>query len=281
MQAVTGRGVRVMLVAAAGAAAVLPLPTATVQRWYSERVYGMVQPLLTSLSNRAPFALFDVLMGVVAAAWLLNAARDLWAPGRRGRGTLRIGIRTIVWAAALYLVFLALWGLNYRRPRLRDTLAYDRSAVTPAAALGAGQAAVAQLNALYDAAHAESPAALRAVDADLSVGFARAIRDAGVAREVVPARPKRTWLDWYFRAAGVDGMTDPFFLETLVADGVLPIERPFVVAHEWSHLAGIADEGEANFAGWMACLRGSPADAYSGWLFLYGELTRAVGGRDR
>jgi hypothetical protein len=42
-------------------------------------------------------------------------------------------------------------------------------------------------------------------------------------------------------------MTDPFFLETLVASDVLPFERPFLVAHEWSHLAGIADEGEANF----------------------------------
>ena len=71
-------------------------------------------------------------------------------------------------------------------------------------------------------------------------------------------------------------MTDPFFLETLIAGGVLPFERPFVVAHEWSHLAGIADEGEANFTAWLACLRGSPPDAYSGWLFLYGELARAV-----
>jgi hypothetical protein len=153
--------------------------------------------------------------------------------------------------------------------------------VTPAAALAAGQQAVAQLNRLYDAAHADAPAPRRTIDPTLSAGFARAIADAGAARAVVPARPKRTWLNPYFRAAGVDGMTDPFFLETLVADGVLPFERPFVVAHEWSHLAGIADEGEANFAGWMACLRGSPAHAYSGWLFLYGELARSVGARDR
>ena len=70
-------------------------------------------------------------------------------------------------------------------------------------------------------------------------------------------------------------------LETLVADDLLPFERPFVIAHEWSHLAGIADEGEANFVGWLACLRGSPADQYSGWLFLFGELMRAVGRSDR
>ena len=100
-------------------------------------------------------------------------------------------------------------------------------------------------------------------------------------RDVVPAQPKHTLLDWYFRRAGVDGMTDPFFLETLVARGILPFERAFVVAHEWSHLAGIADEGEANFTAWLACVSGSDANAYSGWLFLYGELARAVPASDR
>ena len=67
-------------------------------------------------------------------------------------------------------------------------------------------------------------------------------------------------------------MTDPYFLETLVACDLLPFERPFVVAHEWSHLAGIADEGDANFVGWLTCLRGSASHQYSGWLFLYGEV---------
>ena len=272
---------RASVVVVAMAAALLPLPPAAVQRWYAGPVYGTVQPLLTSASNLVPFALLDVLIACVAAAWLLFAVRDLATPPPRRLGALRIVIRTIVWSAAFYLLFLATWGLNYRRPRLRDTLPYDASSVTPAAALAAGQFAVAQLNALHDAAHAASQPAAGEIDAVLAAAFARASGDAGITRAVVPGRPKRTWLDAYFRAAGVDGMTDPFFLETLVASSVLPIERPFVVAHEWSHLAAIADEGEANFAGWLACMRGSPAHAYSGWLFLYAELSRAVNGRDR
>ena len=76
-------------------------------------------------------------------------------------------------------------------------------------------------------------------------------------------------------------MTDPYFLETLVARGLLPFERPFVVAHEWSHLAGYADESEANFVGWLTCLRGPAPDQYSGWLFMFGELMRAVPRADR
>jgi hypothetical protein len=97
----------------------------------------------------------------------------------------------------------------------------------------------------------------------------------------VVGRPKRTLLDWYLRRAGVDGMTDPFFLETLVATDVLPFERPYVTAHEWTHLAGIAHEGEANFFAWLACMRGPVSAQYSGWLATYGELARAVSPRDR
>ena len=49
---------------------------------------------------------------------------------------------------------------------------------------------------------------------------------------------------------------------------------------EWSHLAGIADEGEANYAGWLTCLRGSPLHQYSAWLFLYGEVINGLPPRD-
>jgi hypothetical protein len=132
-----------------------------------------------------------------------------------------------------------------------------------------------------EAAQATGWPAADEVDANLADGFGRALRETGIQRDVVPAQPKHTMLDWYFRRAGVDGMTDPFFLETLVARGILPFERAFVVAHEWSHLAGIADEGDANFTAWLACARGSAPNAYSGWLFLYDKLAHLVSARER
>jgi uncharacterized protein DUF3810 len=276
-----GRWPATALVLCAAVAAVLPLPPTLVERWYTARVYGTLQPVLTSISNLAPFALLDLFLGAIAAAWLTLAARDLRRASSRMRAVWPIAVRTLIWSSALYLLFLALWGLNYRRPRLRDVLPYDAAAVTADAAVAAGRLAVDRLNTLYDPAHAAGWPAAGAVDASLERDFARTVREAGIRREVVPGRPKRTVLDWYFRRAGVDGMTDPFFLETLVAGSVLPFERAFVVAHEWSHLAGITDEGEANFTAWLSCARGAPAAAYSGWLFLYGELAGAVGGTDR
>ena len=53
-------------------------------------------------------------------------------------------------------------------------------------------------------------------------------------------------------------MTDTV-VSSATREVVIGFERPFVIAHEWSHLGGLADEGEANLAGWLACLHGTPA----------------------
>jgi hypothetical protein len=270
------------LVLFAAAAALAPLPPALVERAYSTSLYLRLQRVVTSTSNLAPFALFDALLIVTLAAWLIAVGVDLVR--HRGAWMLivaRLLLRTIVWSAAFYLVFLLVWGLNYRRVRLADKLRFDPHAISSDAAMSLATATVGQLNALHDRAHEMNWPGLAAVDPSLAASLDRTERELGAAATAVVGRPKLTLLDAYFRRAGVEGMTDPYFLETMVQSDVLPFERSFIVAHEWAHLAGYADESEANFVGWLTCLRASTPDRYSGWLFLYGELARAVRPRDR
>jgi hypothetical protein len=271
---------RVLLVAAAFVGAFTPLPPGFVERVYSTGVYAVLQPLVTSASNMAPFALLDVLMLAAIVAWLILGLRDA-ACASWWRALARVAERSLVWSAAVYLLFLAAWGLNYRRVRLADRLPFDGGAVNERAAARLASIAVGRVNVLYATAHEDGWLTPHAIDPALAGAFERAMGELGLPRAFVVARPKFTFLDPYFTRAGVSGMTDPLLLETLVATDVLPFERPLVVAHEWSHLAGLADEGEANFAGWLTCVRGSTADQYSGWLFLYGELARALPARAR
>jgi len=272
---------RPALVAAAACAALVPVPAAIVEGLYSTRLYPGIQPLLTSLSNLAPFALFDGLVVVAALSWMILAARDVKSIKGRLRALVVILWRGIVWSAALYLVFLLTWGLNYRRVRLVDALALDPARITAPAVKEAALATAGRLNALHDRGHAAGWPEAHAIDWQLAWALEHALADTGRPQTVVPGRPKGTIFDWYFRRAAVDGMTDPYFLEILVSSDLLPFERPFVLAHEWSHLAGVADEGEANFVGWLACLRGSPAAQYSGWLFMFSELARVSSSADR
>lgn len=267
------------LVAAAVTLALVPIPAGLVERYYSTTVYPAVQRLVTPLSNLLPFALFDVAIGV-AVVWLVIVfVRDMTRWRRAGvwRGLAVLARRVATLAAVLYLVFLFAWGLNYRRMPLVDKVLFDPSTANPARARDLALSAVQELNRLHDLGHADLAVGGALVQA-LETGFARTVRELGVVGTVPTARPKRSLIDPYFLAAGVDGMTDPYFLETLVSSGLLPVERPFVIAHEWSHLAGFADEGEANFVGWLAALRGGPAAQYSAWLFLYGQV---VGSLDR
>jgi hypothetical protein len=244
-------------------------------------VYPPLQRVVTSASNAFPFALLDVLVVALPVAWTAAAVRAVRRSPHRLHTVARWMLLTLAGAAAMYLLFLAMWGLNYRRVPLERKLPFDARAVTVASAREAAQSAVSRLNALSAEAHAGTQDVGRAVDPQLAQAFARAMRELGTTGETVPARPKHSLLDLYFRPAGVSGMTDPFFLETLVESDLLPVERPFVVAHEWSHLAGFADEGEANFGGWLTCARGDAAAQYSGWLFLFGELANAVSRDDR
>jgi len=273
---------RAALVLTALAAALVPTPERLVEELYSMGAYLVLQTRMTAVSNLVPFALIDVLLVVVAGGWIVAAARDLMRGNRDGwlLAAGNIAIRTMVGASALYLGFLLLWGLNYRRVPLAEKLEFNANRASPDAARLLLEQAVGWVNVLYESAHSPVDAS-RPEPARLADAFARAQRDLGAARIARPGRPKHTMLELYFRRAAVDGMTDPYFLETLVADELLPFERPFVVAHEWSHLAGYADEGEANFVGWLTCLRGTRAEQYSGWLFLYGEVLHVVGSVDR
>ena len=98
----------------------------------------------------------------------------------------------------------------------------------------------------------------------LAPAFTKAQRDLGATHIATPGQPKRSLLSLYFRWATVDGMIDPFGLEVLVNPDLVPIERPFVVAHEWGHLAGWARESEASLVGWTTCMEGDETAQYSG-----------------
>jgi uncharacterized protein DUF3810 len=270
---------RIGVVVGAAIAALTPVPPALVDRFYSAGVYPPLQRILTAASNSTPIPVLDILIVLAGAGFVALAWRDARAPAGLARAFVRLLVRGVVVGSVTYLVFMCAWGFNYRRVPIIEALPFETGRVSADAAQRAAATAVERVNALHDAAHAAGWPSADAIDERLADGLRRAVRELERGASIVPARPKKTLLDWYFRRAGVDGMTDPIFLETLIATDVLPFERPFVVAHEWSHLAGFADEGDANFVGWLACLRSSPSAQYSGWLFLYSQIAQSIGGR--
>lgn len=272
-----------VVVVAAAVAALLRLPSSWVESRYSRSIYPVLQRHLTSWSNRVPFAVSDLLLlaalGVVA--WELfrltcDRAREGWmGPARR------LAAKTTVAAAVVYLAFLATWGLNYQREPLRHRLDFSPARVTSEAAVRMARRTVGRLNDLHPRAHAQGWPEWEALDRLLGPAFERVQRQLADVSPAVPGLPKRSLAAGYLRRAGISGVTDPFVLEVIPDRSLLPFERPFVVAHEWAHLAGYADEAEANVIGWLVCLQGPPAAEYSGDLALLVDLVPTLGRDDR
>jgi hypothetical protein len=261
---------RAVLVVAALAAALAPLDAGRVERWYSTGLYPRMQGVITPVTNRVPIALLDISVALILIGVAFVLVRRIRSLGGR-RALLRTAVSLLSGAALVYLLFLLLWGLNYRRLPLERKLDWERTRVTRSAAIVLANRAATSVNEGFGAAHA------REWDSgSLEQSFAQVQRTLGAVRGAVPGVPKRSLLTLYFRRAAIDGMTDPFFLEIIVNTDLLQIERPFVIAHEWAHLAGYADESEANFVAWLTCLRGDALAQYSGWMAAYAHAAGAL-----
>jgi hypothetical protein len=261
----------------------VPLDPALVERWFSTGMYPRVQRAVTPISNLLPFAVFDILT-LAAGLWVLVRLIIAIRRTRRTRQASHLGkaaaaVATL--AAIVYLMFLGLWGLNYRRVPMTERLVLDRESPRSEAVMALGLDAAARLRALHGAAHASGWVGEPWRDPSMQSAFASVQDLLADTRHAVPGRLKASLYGRYFRWTGVDGMVDPFALEVIGNPDLLPWEVPFVAAHEWAHLAGFADESEANFVGWLVCLRASAAAQYSAWLFLYWQVNAEVAPEER
>ena len=268
------------LPAVAVAAAVLRPPAQLVERSYTNGVYPHIQALLTSLTNRIPFAWLDLLAVIVLLAtlarlvvtWRSRTGLAAWTVGRIG-AALRL-------AATVYLAFLGAWGCNYQRLPARVRFGVEPARITPARLHAFTDRAVREVNDLF-VSRRVATLDWGTVQSSLLPGFNRAVRETGTRWTVVPGRPKSGLIPRTLPWAAVDGLVNPFGLEVLVNPEVLPFERHFVLAHEWAHLAGHADESDASLVGFLACLAGPPEARYSGWLALLLHAARGLPGPER
>jgi hypothetical protein len=257
------------------AALVLPLPAGLVEEVYSTKTYPAMQRSVTAITNLLPIAVLDVAVATlltVIVVWLVAQTR------RDGflRALRRGMVPAIVVSADVFLSFLVLWGLNYRRLPLEQKIEFDTARVTAEAMHTLGSTSARMLNTGYAAAHASDQRG-----PTLEEAFASAQRTLGSQMLATPGALKRSLLQVYFRQAAIDGMTVPWFLEVIINPDTLPFERPFVILHEWGHLAGYAHEAEANFVAWMACLQGNALAQYSGWMAIYEHVLATVPPHER
>lgn len=262
------------LIAAAVLLQILPLPRAWIETTYANGIYAGLARTFVPLSNALPFALGDLLV-IVLPAGAIAYAIGAW---RRGSGSRLARAAVIVLhlasvVAAVAVWFDAAWALNYRRAPIVQRVAFDPRRVDAGTVAAFARRVVDDLNATAPAAHAEAARTETQLEADIDTSFAPVVRRLGDTYDVAVSRPKRTIFNWWFELAGVGGQWDPFAYETLLNADFLPFERPFIIAHEWGHVAGFGDESDANLIAALTTLRSrDPFIHYSGLFWAYGFL---------
>jgi hypothetical protein len=277
------RTIQLAAIALALICAFAPIDSRRVEAWFSGGIYPPLQRTLTPLSNLVPFAIFD-LVTIAAGIWVVVAVIAGIRNARRLKDWSVLGAavaRILTAGAVAYLVFLGVWGFNYRRVAMSQRLVVDEKPPDAAAALALGLQAARALNGLHTKAHAAGWPVEPWQNDRMRRAFGEVQNLLTDTADAVPGRLKRSVYGAYFRWSGIDGMVNPFGLEVIRNPDLLPWEIPFIAAHEWAHLAGYADESEANFVGWLICLRSDVAAQYSGWLFLYWQINGESGVDDR
>jgi len=243
---------------------------AWIERAYSNGAYSGWEHVAFSITNPVPWSLGDVagVAGIVAIVWRVVA---FFRGRKRTLAALAFALLDVAAVLGVYAVWFELsWGWNYARAPVETRLAFDPKRVTPQAAGVLRARAMREMNALAPYAHANAGEALDL--AALRGYWLPVVRRAGDdwAPAVGPAKPTIT--DPFMQATGTSGYINPLSLTVQTASDLLWFERPFDMAHEWTHVAAFAREDEANYAAILACLRSAdPVIEYSGWfeLFLY------------
>ena len=257
----------------------VPLPAWVIEDFYSQDMYPWFQGLMTAATNPLPLAVLDLMLIVVAFAVLYRMRRLYFVARQRGvMDALWEGFRRVVRATAILVVlFYWGWGFNYRRMPLESVLPGGKAPQLTVDVLQQGFADASALASQLRGMTENDPGNLHSIRLALREPMNDALHSVGRSPLQTAGQPKSSLvLTPFFRSSGITGMINPFGLESILFPDLLPFERPFVMAHEWAHLAGHADEAEASAIGWLACMKGDAVLGYSGSLYLVMEAARAM-----
>jgi hypothetical protein len=229
-----------------------------VEGWYSDGIYPPLGRFLRLLLGWLPFSTGDIIYGVVVLWLITKLAKGIKAlyKKRVTRQSFLDGLqRTLNILLVTYILFNALWGINYNRHGIARQLELklDKYSVEE----------LKNLNALLVEKVNESKQALvdQKVKYPSNRGLFSKVDKAYADAEKVypflkykPVSLKPSMWSWLGNYIGFTGYYNPFTGEAQVNTLVPKFLQPFTTCHEVAHQLGYAKEMEANFVGYLAAI---------------------------
>lgn len=259
---------------------------------YTTRIYPIIGTFLSPISGLFPFAVGDIFIAL-SIVWVFFypiyeikwrkqlAKRFFFLAAKRGcypKKKVVFG-RVAEYLLWVYAWFYIAWGLNYSQPNI-----YCRTGMKP---VEVSEAKFREFAYRYaDSINSLSEEFNGMVDD----GLKNRVRDAVLkgyneigAKEGINApfnqhpHAKTMLFTPLSSMSGVTGSMGPFFCEFTLNGDIRPHDYPAIYAHEYAHLLGIANEGEANFYSYIVCTASSDkAVKFSGYYHIFFHVLRNV-----
>ena len=276
---------------------------------YTTRIYPIIGSLLSPISGLFPFAVGDIFIAL-SIVWVIFypiyeikwrkqlAKRFFFLAAKRGcypKKKVVFG-RVAEYLLWVYAWFYIAWGLNYSQPNI-----YCRTGMKPVEVSEAKFREFAyryadSINYLSEERRVKSEETAfddqreSQFNGMVDDGLKNRVRDAVLkgyneigAKEGINApfnqhpHAKTILFTPLSSMSGVTGSMGPFFCEFTLNGDIRPHDYPAIYAHEFAHLLGIANEGEANFYSYIVCTASSDkAVRFSGYYHIFFHVLRNV-----
>ena len=276
---------------------------------YTTRIYPIIGSFLSPISGLFPFALGDLFIAL-SIVWVIFypiyeikwrkqlAKRFFFLAAKRGcypKKKVVFG-RVAEYLLWVYAWFYIAWGLNYSQPNI-----YCRTGMKPVEVSEAKFREFAyryaeSINYLSEERRVKSEETAfddqreSQFNGMVDDGLKNRVRDAVLkgyneigAKEGINApfnqhpHAKTMLFTPLSSMSGVTGSMGPFFCEFTLNGDIRPHDYPAIYAHEFAHLLGIANEGEANFYSYIVCTASSDkAVKFSGYYHIFFHVLRNV-----
>ena len=269
---------------------------------YTTRIYPIIGSLLSPISGLFPFAVGDIFIAL-SIVWVFFypiyeikwrkqlAKRFFFLAAKRGcypKKKVVFG-RVAEYLLWVYAWFYIAWGLNYSQPNI-----YCRTGMKPVEVSEAKFREFAyryadSINSLSEETAFDGQRESQ-FNGMVDDGLKNRVRDAVLkgyneigAKEGINApfnqhpHAKTMLFTPLSSMSGVTGSMGPFFCEFTLNGDIRPHDYPAIYAHEYAHLLGIANEGEANFYSYIVCTASSDkAVKFSGYYHIFFHVLRNV-----
>jgi len=232
------------------------------EKIYSSFIYKIISRNLSKISGLFPFSLAEIAIVFLVLFIIIYAFRFIFCLIRRRdiKQIKKLFLNIVTAAGIIYFAFQMLWGLNYNRVRLDETLKLDTTTPTQQELVSLCEHLIEKANNLRKDLNENKDNNIMKLPYEKAEALKIAYKGFKKASLYYPnldekyGRPKGIVLSRLMCYTGITGFFFPFTGEANVNMHVPDPFFPFVIAHEMAHQIGFAREDEANFIAYIACI---------------------------